>query len=55
MDLRVLKVLSPYLYPEQTYSNAKIRSCQAGGIEKMCYNKYKKIINRIKIESLWNH
>ena len=54
MDLRVLKVLSPYLYPEQTYSNAKLRYCQVGRKEKMCYNEHRKIINRIKIESLWN-
>jgi len=55
MILRVLQVLSPSLQKQQTYSNAKMRYCQVLKMKNMCYNEYEKIINRIKIESLWNH
>ena len=52
MDLRVLKVLSPYLYPEQAYSNTKMRSCQVTRMEYMYCNARHKIFDRIRIALL---
>ena len=42
MNLRVLKVLSAYLYPEQAYSNAKMKYCQVARIEDICYPERRK-------------
>jgi hypothetical protein len=45
-----LKEISPSLQREQTYSTAKMRSCQAL-LEKVCYNGR----GTRGIEILWNH
>ena len=52
MDLRVLKVLSTYLYPEQAYSSAEMRYCQVTRVEYMYCNACNKIFDRIRIALL---